>query len=63
MNIIHRLFCCAVVMFCFCFLVISFFFRSCMMCAGNLLFLALVNIIFHSCFFDCSVMGKVILFM
>jgi hypothetical protein len=61
-NVTYFLFCCIVVMSCFCFwfLVISFF-RSCMICAGNTLFQAIVNIVFHPCCFDCSVMVKVII--
>jgi len=59
-KVTHFLFCCVVVVSCFCFcFLISFSFRLCMMCMENPLFWAILIMFFHSCCFDCFVIGNV----
>jgi len=44
-----------------CVLVISLFLRLWIICDGNLLFLAIVSMVFHSCCLACSVIGSVLI--
>ena len=44
-----------------CVLVMRIFLRLWITCDGNLLFLAIVSMVFHSCCLACSVIGSVII--